>query len=73
MKNTCYRPVVAIMASRDHLCCNPNLDHLKGRAKNIKCKELRSNMKGKSKEKFEMEDEMVRTANQEKLDLSSPS
>ena len=72
LKNTCYRPVVATMASRDHLCCNPNLDHAAGRAKNIMCKELRSNMKGKSKEEREKEAEKERIAAQSRMDNMFP-
>lgn len=37
---TCYRPRVALIASRDQLCINESLESHGGRLKNIKCKEV---------------------------------
>ena len=35
-----YKPIVSIVGSRDQTCANSDLQQFKGRAKNIKCKEL---------------------------------
>ncbi len=43
LKKTCYRPRVALIASRDKLCINSSLDKYSDRQKNIKCKELLKN------------------------------
>lgn len=72
LKNTCYRPVVATLASRDHLCCNTNLKFDKGRAKNIKCKELRSKMDKKTGKDCVKKEEEEREAAQERLDKMFP-
>jgi regulator of telomere elongation helicase 1 len=35
-----YKPIVSVVGSRDQTCANSDLQQFKGRAKNIKCKEL---------------------------------
>lgn len=46
LKSTPYIPTIAILASRDHLCINPDLNDLHGGQKITKCQQVRKSDEG---------------------------